>query len=66
MEIIAFLPCRAGSQRVRNKNIRKFANYKLGLFELKIKDLIKVKSINTIVVSTNEKKNYKFFKNKKI
>ena len=62
MEIIAFLPCRAGSQRVRNKNIRKFANYKLGLFELKIKDLIKVKSINTIVVSTNEKKIINFLK----
>ncbi len=65
MKFIAFLPCRAGSQRVKNKNTRKFANYELGLFELKIKDLVKVKSIDTIVVSTNEKKIIRYLRNKK-
>ena len=65
MKFIAFLPCRAGSQRVKNKNTRKFANYELGLFELKIKDLVKVKSIDTIVVSTNEIKIIRFLRNKK-
>ena len=66
MKFIAFLPCRAGSQRVKNKNTRKFANYELGLFELKIKDLVKVKSIDTIVVSTNEIKIIRFLRNKNL
>ena len=65
MEFTVFLPCRAGSQRVKDKNTRKFANYKMGLFELKIRDLIKVKSINNIVVSTNEIKIINYLKEKK-
>ena len=64
MKFIAFLPCRAKSES-KNKNTRKFANYELGLFELKIKDLVKVKSIDTIVVSTNEIKIIRFLRNKK-
>jgi CMP-N-acetylneuraminic acid synthetase len=65
MEFTVFLPCRAGSQRVKDKNTRKFANYKMGLFELKIRDLIKIKSINNIVVSTNEIKIINYLKEKK-
>tara|TARA_B100000575_G_C23122500_1_gene649793 strand:+ start:1581 stop:2264 length:684 start_codon:yes stop_codon:yes gene_type:complete len=65
MEFTVFLPCRAGSQRVRNKNTRKFANHKMGLFELKIKHLTKVKSISNIVVSTNETSIINYLKRKK-
>ena len=69
MIIKVFLPCRAGSQRVKNKNIRKFNMYKFGLIELKIKQLLKVKQINEIILSTDDNKIIKFikhFKNKKI
>jgi len=56
MIIKAFLPCRSGSQRVKNKNIRKFDRYKFGLIELKIHQLTKVKQIDEIVLSTDDEK----------
>ena len=31
-----FFPVRSGSKRVKNKNIRRVLNYKLGLLEIKI------------------------------
>lgn len=52
-ELKIFLPMRAGSQRVKNKNLRPFAGFKHGLFELKIKQLIKA-NIGEIIVSTNQ------------
>ena len=55
MDINVFLPCRSGSQRVKNKNIKKFHNYKFGLFELKIHQLLKTKYIKKIIVSTDDK-----------
>ena len=39
--ISIFLPIRKGSKRIKNKNIKKFNNYKLGLTELKIYQLRK-------------------------
>ena len=69
MIIKVFLPCRSGSQRVKNKNIRKFNKYKFGLIELKLNQLIKVKQINEIILSTDDKKIIQFakkFNNKKI
>ena len=56
MIIKAFLPCRSGSERVKNKNIRKFYKYKFGLVELKLNQLLKVKEINQIILSTDDKK----------
>ena len=53
-KVIAFLPCRSGSQRVKNKNIRKFHKFKFGLVELKLKQLLKVKEINQILLSTDD------------
>ncbi len=53
-EIIAFLPMRKGSQRVKNKNIRDFAGIKGGLTYIKISQLLKVDLIDKIVVSTND------------
>ena len=52
-KIIAFLPMRKGSQRVKNKNTRKFANYKFGLFELKLEQLLK-SNVDEILISTND------------
>ena len=49
--IIAMVPVRAGSTRVPNKNIRKFAD--TNLLELKLKVLKKVNGINQIIVSTD-------------
>ena len=53
-EIIAFLPMRKGSQRVKNKNIKDFAGVKGGLTFIKISQLLKSKKIDKIIVSTND------------
>jgi len=53
-KVIAFLPMRKGSQRVKNKNIRDFAGIKGGLCYIKISQLLKVKEIEKIIVSTND------------
>ncbi len=60
MEINCFLPCRAGSQRLPKKNIRPIAGYHYGLVEIKLKQLSEVKSINNIVLSTNDQEIIKF------
>lgn len=56
MNINVYLPCRKQSTRVKNKNIRKFANINFGLLEIKINQLLKTKLINKIYLSTNDKK----------
>ena len=65
MNIDVFLPCRSSSVRIKNKNIKRFSNFKFGLLELKISQLIKIKSIKNVIVSTNDKKIINFFKKKK-
>jgi CMP-N-acetylneuraminic acid synthetase len=52
--ITAFLPCRLGSQRVPNKNIRDFAGIKGGLLKIKLDQLCKTKNIDKIIVSSND------------
>ncbi|WP_191089991.1 acylneuraminate cytidylyltransferase family protein [Nesterenkonia ebinurensis] len=52
--IIAVVPCRSGSERVKNKNTRPFAGFDNGLLELKLKQLSRVKAIDEILVSTND------------
>ena len=52
--ISVFLPCRAGSQRVPKKNILPIGNFKLGLTEIKIKQLEQVNEVSEIVLSTDE------------
>ncbi len=52
MNITAFLPCRKGSQRVKEKNIKSFAGS--SLFEIKIKQLLSIDSICNIIVSTDD------------
>ena len=66
MIIDIFLPCRSSSMRIKNKNIKKFSNKKFGLFEIKISQLILVKGVRNIVVSTNDKKIINFLKKKNI
>ena len=47
----AIIPVRAGSQRVKNKNIRPFANS--NLLEIKIRSLQKVKGLDGIIVNSD-------------
>ena len=54
MIINAFLPCRSSSVRIKNKNIKPFCGLKFGILELKISQLILVKGIKNIIVSTND------------
>lgn len=54
MTYIGFLPARAGSERVKNKNIRPFAGFSGGLLELKLRQLSKVSRLSKIIVSSND------------
>jgi len=51
MRIVAVIPIRTGSQRVKNKNLRPFAN--TTLLDNKIKTLLEVKELDGIIVNTN-------------
>ena len=53
-KVTAFLPCRKGSERIPKKNVRPFAGEIDGLLKIKLLQLLKVESINKIVVSTND------------
>ena len=65
--ISIFIPIRKGSKRVVNKNFRPIGKYKLGLFEIKIRQLQKLKNINKkynfeFIISTDSKKVEKYCK----
>lgn len=51
MRITAVIPIRTGSQRVKDKNLRPFGD--TNLMELKIKTLLQVPELTSIVVNTN-------------
>jgi N-acylneuraminate cytidylyltransferase len=53
-QMTVFLPTRKGSERVSNKNTRPFASFKNGLLELKLRQLLDVKLIDEIILSTND------------
>lgn len=55
-EVIAFLPCRQGSERVKEKNVRPFADIAGGLTQIKLQQLIRCAGIDRIVVSTDDPK----------
>jgi CMP-N-acetylneuraminic acid synthetase len=68
-KVTVFLPCREGSQRIKNKNIKPFSNVEKGLIYIKLKQLINVENIEKIIVSTNDrevKEVAKSFNNSKI
>lgn len=52
--VVAFLPCRAGSERVVKKNTRPFGPAGESLFEIKLTHLLESKLIDQVVVSTND------------
>ena len=52
--VSVFLPTRKGSERVINKNTKKFANFEFGLLENKLEQLVKAKNVSEIVLSTND------------
>lgn len=54
MAMTAFLPCRAGSQRVPHKNTRPFADRTDGLLGIKLGHLLAAETIDSVVLSTND------------
>ncbi|MDC7676442.1 acylneuraminate cytidylyltransferase family protein [Asticcacaulis machinosus] len=54
MKVSAFIPCRAGSERVPKKNMRPFGGYEGGLLEIKLKQLGKCDFLDEIIISTND------------
>ena len=53
--LVCFLPCRKGSERIPRKNIKPFSDFKNGLIEIKINQLLLSKKIDKIILSTNDK-----------
>ena len=49
--ITAIVPVRAGSQRVKNKSVRNFCD--TNLLENKLNQLIKIKKIDSIILTTD-------------
>ena len=54
LEIIGIIPVKAKSERVKDKNLRKFSN--TTLFELKLKQLKKTKNFKDFFVSSESEK----------
>lgn len=52
--VTAFLPCRAGSQRVPQKNTKIFSGIQGGLLAIKLRQLLDVPLIDKIILSTND------------
>lgn len=53
-KLSCFLPCRKGSERVVKKNIKPFAGNEFGLIQIKLKQLLSVKRIDEIFLTTND------------
>ncbi|WP_282018320.1 cytidylyltransferase domain-containing protein [Salegentibacter mishustinae] len=53
-----FLPTRKGSERVINKNTRKFSNFEGGLLELKLRQLAEL-DVDEVILSTNDEESIK-------
>ena len=54
IEVVGIIPVKAKSERVKKKNLRKFAN--TNLYELKLKQLKRTKNFKNFVVSSENKK----------
>lgn len=54
--ITAFLPCRKGSQRIPDKNVKPFAGVEGGLLKIKLDQLLACSSIDSILVSSNDER----------
>ena len=64
-KIVAIIPIRKNSQRVKNKNFKKFYKNK-SLLEIKINQLKKIREIDQIVISSDSKKAEKIAKKFKV
>ena len=53
-KVAFFLPTRKGSERVKNKNTRRFASFEGGLVENKLQQLLATKRIDEILFSSND------------
>ena len=53
-DIAFFLPVRAGSQRVKNKNTKEFAGISGGLLANKLRQLREMTSAREVILSTND------------
>jgi len=53
-KVSCFLPCRKGSERIPNKNVKPFGQYQNGLLEIKLNQLLSAEHINKIYLSTND------------
>lgn len=56
MSLSVFLPVRKGSERVLNKNTRKFGDLEGGLLQLKLEQLVKLDNVDEILISTNDER----------
>lgn len=61
--ITAFLPCRKGSQRIPDKNIKPFAGIEGGLLRIKLDQLLNCKKVDRIILSSNDERILDFAKN---
>ena len=61
MKITAVIPIRSGSQRVKDKNLRRFGD--TTLMELKIKILLQVPELDKIIVNTNSEEAIEIVRN---
>lgn len=61
--ITAFLPCRKGSQRIPDKNVKLFAGVEGGLLKIKLDQLLACENIDSIVVSSNDERVLSFAQN---
>lgn len=62
VKITAVIPIRSGSQRVKDKNLRPFAN--TTLMENKINSLLQVTELDSIIVNTNSEEAIEIVKKK--
>ncbi|MBH0027519.1 acylneuraminate cytidylyltransferase family protein [Pseudoalteromonas sp. SWN29] len=62
MMITAFLPCRKGSQRIPDKNVKPFAGIEGGLLKIKLDQLLACSRIDSILVSSNDDRVLEFVK----
>lgn len=62
VKITAVIPIRSGSQRVKDKNLRPFAD--TTLMENKINSLLQVPELDSIVVNTNSEEAIEIVKRK--
>lgn len=58
--LTVFLPCRKGSQRVPDKNVKDFAGIKGGLLNIKLQQLISLPIAERILVSSNDERVLEF------